>query len=64
MMEKISKILKPDEKIEVRISHQGNWNGANIYEITNKGYKHVGHKWCTSGNIRDTYNKIVLKGEN
>jgi hypothetical protein len=60
MMEKISKTLKQGEVIEVRIAHQGNWNGASVYEITSEGYKYINHKWQTNGNLRDTYSKLVL----
>lgn len=60
MMKKIANTLADGEKIKVWISHKGNWNGADVYEITNKGYQWVYHVWKHRGTLMDEYRIRVL----
>lgn len=60
MMEKISKTLKDDEKVIINVAHKGNWNGANVYEVTNKGVKWIKHIWNAKGTLMKEYRNRVM----
>ena len=60
MMDKIAKTLKKGERLEVRVSHCGNWGGANIYTLTRDGIQDISHRWHTTGNIRSIYAERML----